>query len=595
MGNNFKRKEANNQKKAFYIKPDSGGGISNIPGIAAPPKFENNVTFRKKNEITKNDLIKKSQRQSHIDTLPRHTAGSAKVIESIANIKESTSRNINDDDDDDEDSVSNMPIYNKSRSRSNITDTKTSSSKNALSDILDELKNKNIPQANNYDKIKKSTVPKVIQASSNNNKPIKPVNTKIDDNIPSVTDNEYSDDNIFQNERKLQLNASKRNLANSSLLINLKNQRSSSSSHFSYNGRHAVANHLQIDSSSKNLKKLNKKRQKVYSNLVSLNKIENNQKSKILEQERLLKIQNMKLQDALIIEKSLINFDDYSKHEDFDRERQIKFEKNNTTSRSSAKPSIVQKRIPIKFPSIVTRYEPRQSMESISVPRSSYYSSNYYEPRRSRSMILSNGLYLQTTQDIIDSRGRILSTNKSSRYLGESIEKTDIQSQFYKKSFSPEFEINNHKYEILSSNRKLAASELKSNELNNIINIIEKLEKNEATDYHNFSQRKVPNTNYPTFINNSDYNYLKRTNSINDLTEPSFTIPENIYKSIITKKSIKSHSFKGNYNGNINTGYFKPILRPEEAQIIKSQPKRLVIPDSSTNEKTYSSQFFAEL
>jgi hypothetical protein len=591
MGNYLTKKELKNSKKSFHKKTDSDAGISNLPGIAAPPKFESNVTFRKKNEkeITKNDLIKYSQRQSQIDTLPRFTAGSAQVIESIASIKESTSRNIDDDDDDD------TPIYSKSINRSTITETRTTSSKNALSDMLEELKNKNKSQVNNNNsnKITKSTPPKVMPA---NNKPIKP---KIEDNnIPSVTDNENdSEDYVFVNQRKL--NNSKRNLAPSSLLINLKNK-SSSSSHVPNNKNEPTVANQPNDNSSKNFKKLNKKRHKVYSNLVSLNKIENNQKSKILEQERLLKIQNMKLQDALIIEKSLVNFDDYyTKHEDFERDRQqTKFEKNHTNSRSSTKPSIIQKRIPIKFPSIITRYEPRQSMESVSAPRSSYYSSNYYEPRRSRSMIITDGLYLQTTQDIVDSKGRILSTNKSSRYLGEStdVSQSGFQPNFQiQKSISPEIEINNHKYEILTSNRKLSASDLKSNELNNIISIIEKLEKNEADDYHNYSRENKTNG----FINHMNYNCFKKTNSssnVNDLNEPSFTIPENIYKSIMTKKAQKSRSFKDNYGKN-NTGYFRPILRPEEAHIIKSQPKYFTAPDSNspTNNNNYASQFYAEL
>lgn len=589
MGNNLTKKELKNSKKSFHKKTDSGAGISNLPGIAAPPKFESNVAFRKKNEkeINKNDLIKYSQRQSQIDTLPRFTAGSAQVIESIASIKESTSKNIDDDDDD-------TPIYNKSINRSAITETRTTSSKNALSDMLDELKTKNKSQVNNNnsDKITKSTPQKVI---SINNKQIKP---KIEDNnIPSVTDNDNdSDDYVFANQRKL--NNSKRNLAPSSLLINLKNQSLSSSHVPNSKNDPAVANQPN-GISSKHFKKLNKKRQKVYSNLVSLNKIENNQKSKILEQERLLKIQNMKLQDALIIEKSLVNFDDYyTKHEDFERDRQqTKFEKNHTNSRSTSKPSIIQKRIPIKFPSIITRYEPRQSMESISAPRSSNYSSNYYEPRRSRSMIINDGLFLQTTQDVVDSKGRILSTNKSSRYLGESTDgsQNDFQPNFYQqKSFSPEIEINNHKYEILTSNTKLSASDLKSDELNNIINIIEKMEKNEADGYYNYSRGNKTNG----FINH--YNCFKKTNSnsnVNDLNEPSFTIPENIYKSIMTKKAQKSRSFKDNY-GKSNTGYFRPILRPEEAHIIKSQPKYFTVPDSyspTNNDNNYASQFYAEL
>lgn len=631
-----------------------------MPGVAAPPTFENNISFRKPNEkrITKNDLIENTQRQSQIDTLPRHTAGSAKVIESIANIKENQSRKENEEDE--EDSVVNVPIYNRRSNKSYKTDSlkatsveenKTNlSSKNVLSEILQELSSKKKPEskqstADNNNRI--VNIPNLTSLQSNNktNASMTTTTTTTNNNkakfhnilkshqIPSITDNENQvERHRFQRQQQQQkhLSNSKHNLANSSLLIQLNNQSSSTSQSLNENLK---VNHLQIDSTT-NLKKLNKKRQKVYNNLVSLNKIEKNQKAKILEQERLLKIQNMKLQDALIIQKSLINFDGYSKHDEdytiydgMEKERYRKFEKKHATSKSTVKPPIYKRRLPatMKFPSIVTKYEPRQSMESISAPRSSHYSSNlsHYKPRRSTSMIFDNSLYLETTEEIVDATGRILSKNQSCRYLGESTNNSQIDFEKPYRPYSPEIEINNHKYELISSNKKLAASELKAEELTNIINLIKEIDKNEVikdykqnTSVYGLNEKLDKRSKSQTpgiFDRLNEDDRLYKTNSINDIKQPSFTIPENIYKSVVSKRMLKSQSLKDYSQFTVNSEgnpcmYFKAISPPhaDEDMAAGRHPKKFIVSDNiyeihknkniniGDNNKLHASEFIAE-
>ncbi len=422
-------------------------------------------------------MIGTSRRQSGIDTLPRHTAGSSKLVNTIANNK----INANNNDDSDIDSF----ILLKQRMKKYENDQTSTSS------LYSE--DENSPEKFGYTtKLNQNRVGK---------NPLVADNKRVEILVPK-------NQNIFKT-----LNQQK----NIDPRFNTPTTFTQNSSDYSTQGDYS---------------KLNKKRDKIYSNLLSLNKIENEQKSKILEQERQLEIQNMKLKDALIIHKSLTNFNqisDYEKHEDIEiSEIESEHFIDRVPKRS------FRKRLPIKFPSIVTKYEPQNYYPSPSTsppqapPR--HYSSNlgYYRPRKSSSDNKID-LYLEKTEDIVDSTGRILSSNQTFKYLGETDPKTttsliDLKPQIYYKN--PEIEINNHKYEIVSSTQqKVAATDLKTDELEQIIKIIEETEKQQksnSTYYVNGHLIKPSSQQIPVISE--------------DTNKPSFTIPQKIYKTYLDKK-----------------------------------------------------------
>jgi hypothetical protein len=426
MGNYISRKEPDSQNTILRKKSSQGAVLSNVPGVAAPPKLLQNETYNKNHKRKIYDKSKNllNQRQSQIDTLPRHTAGSAKLVASIANNKQ-IANNIDND------------------SKVNLQQTSSQSNEN-LSDFLDELKNK--PQ----NKIKF-------------------------DYIPSVSDNEE-----FEDEKPSSKQQQK------SIIIN---------------NRYNQSDDDEVTINKTRLK-LNKKRNKVFTNLLSLNEIENIQKSKILQQERQLQIQNMKLRDALIVHRSLTNFNDYEKHDD-----RFKYEKHYATTRP-VKTTSMKKRMPMKFPSIITKYEPYNydhysTQQQLRGPnQGSFTNSSFYRPRRGNENAKID-LYLETTEDIVDSTSRFLSINQSINYLGQ----------------------NRH------NDNRFAPIDLKDGELDEIIKIIEEVE---AAD-GKFDSKYYMN------------GYLIKRPGVKqqlDGAGPSFTIPEKLYKSYLNKKLLASQSVR---------------------------------------------------
>ena len=274
---------------------------------------------------------------------------------------------------------------------------------------------------------------------------------------------------------------------------------------------------------------LNKKRHKIYSNLISLNEIENKQKSKILEQERQLEIQNMKIKDALIIHKSLTNFNTLSNTYDYyDSIDNCKYARHEARKASTYIQPVKRKRVPlsaIQFPTIVTKYEPQRNYEhSLEPVHSRKIESNlsYYRPHSREH------LYTKKEENI-PPKPPSITLNQTFQCFGEPDVRpfNDVEpKKVYESKLSPDvevkkFETNNYKYEIIKPRQKNDHSTLKSNDIKEIIKLIEETDKQEMKE-----------SSY--FVND---NLIKRTRATKDNNlRPSFTISEKLYKMYLDKK-----------------------------------------------------------
>jgi hypothetical protein len=425
-------------------------------------------------------------RQSQIDTLPRHTGGSFELFKAI----ESNQKNakINVDSDVDSTILLRDRFQDNPKNSENIEKKKT---KNLVNGTKKSTNNKANTQLKNHEKHKYR-----YDSSSS---------TESLDNLKKI-------ENIISSQNKKIENESPEKVTN------------------------------------KTVEKLNQTREKLNSNIASLSEIEDKQRSKILEQERQLEIQNMKIKDALIIHKSLSNFnqlsDDYesfNEHPHYARHNQLK---SNTFIK---KPKYNRQRLPlssVQFPTILTKYEP-----SINRIYSRYPNMSYYRPENEEKV----GLYLEKSEDIVDSKGRILSSNQSFKYLGEADAKTasiierNSKTEFTQpnvKTYKQHHEIlmNNHKYEIIKNE---SVSTLTNAELEEIIKIIEKTEKFENRDTSTYFVngnliKRTPIEQQIETTKRKDPPKIIVTKHDEDL-KPSFTVSENLYKMYLNKKGEKQN------------------------------------------------------
>ena len=498
MGNTLIKKEFD---KKSSTKSNVGPVLSNVPGVAPPPKFTSKIDRKRNNKnepLNGNELVGSTVRQTQIDTLPRFTGGSSELIKSI----ELNRKNANFNDDSDIDSL--ILLHERFKAKS-----------------------------------------KVITNENDENLHLVALNTNQEQNTKNKNNTNGANKNANKNDVKY--DSSNSQVDSLDNLRSLENKISRE--------RTRIENELENGTTrARNYERLTKTREKIYSNLVSLNEIENQQKSKILEQERQLQIQNMKLKDALIIHRSLTNFnhyvDDYENLEDGStlyKKQNNKFKSNTFIRRQPVR----RQRIPlssIKFPTIVSKFDAIENNE----PRLDYIYSRHADHKLNEEKV---GLYLENKQDIVDSNGRILSSNQTIKYLGEAgpqtasfIELNTNNGIFQNEINSinlkiPEIQVNNHKYEII----KHTQSTLTSKELEEIVKIIEETEKHE------------PKSDKTFFVNG---NLIKRTNVcadanieepkimlINDDLKPSFTISEKIYKMYLNRKQ-ENKQFENNRNFN---------------------------------------------
>jgi hypothetical protein len=358
------------QSSNLYVA--RGTVLSNLPGVSAPPSFPRN--HDEKNEPDKTEASRKNQ----IDSLPRHTAGSGQLVRTIASNREKAIQ---------------------------ISDSELSSSESFKIDRYFE------PVAKENSNGLRSTSIDMKKNASNKASDQEVSSRNIRSYLDTLADDPSSTQNQTQSEQESKMQARRQDSHRKTTEFN---DRTSSSDD---------------DSVKDDLKytKINQKKEKLYKDLLSLNQIENNQKRKILEQDRELKIQNMKLNDALMIEKSIKNcrppstlHTDENEPSDYSRVPSYTIKNKDFYSREAPSPS----RPMIRFPTIVTKYGPQ-----------TYSKHSKYNSKPKETL----DLYLETTEDLVDATGHIVSTKQSFKYIGKTsgTSKSDLQSKVIYEHHSP--------------------------------------------------------------------------------------------------------------------------------------------------------------
>lgn len=578
---NFRKQDATSRKNATgsnksKVSSDSAGAqLSNVPGVQPPPKFESkSVSIRGDNKKSpaKTMIDMSSARQNQINSLPRHTAGTGGLIASIANNQQQAD---NDDEDVDDNNNNNddalntlkrkvyiTPKLNKNEviirnsSQSQVQEPLIRSSDQELTKMLNELsqKGENNTQSSSARRPENHQYPR--NSLLNFNQPLKKQRPSMRNLFNSNRNaSQTTPPNLVHEPDRTQsldpcptptpeaATTIKKNL---SQVTNISSSSSRSSS-ISENSEQSV----------RKFATLSEKRQRIVNDLLTLNQIENDQKMKILERERELKIQNMKLNDALIVRKSLANFNPmsgYDKHNQIinsqlnrdDVNNRIEIYQKSNTDSSNLIP-IMRENIPLRFPSIVTKYDRPQSLRGV--------------PNRHVD------LYLQTTENIVDKGGRVLSSNDAFQFIGETTvnkinlspkviyahqepiptaihESPRVRSAASRNSYV--ISVNNNKYEIVSD------GQMSSDQIDSIIKIVRETELNinrqkqqmninELNTTNNFyiDGRLVRKINSPITVKSS------RNDNIVNITDrdsvkvlkPSFTIPESSYRNYLLKKN----------------------------------------------------------
>ena len=482
MGNIIMKKEFD--KKAS-TKSNEVAALSNVSGVAPPPKFSSKVDLQRNANNFFGSMI---SRKSQIDTFPRNTGGSFELFKTI----ESNQKNAKINLDSDVDSI----------------------------DLLRERFKENGKKSENVDKTKSSAV---------------------------VIENKKST-NTRKNDEKY-----KYRYDSSSSTDSLNNLKITESRIASQNKK--IENKLAIET-KKTVEKLNKTRDRVYSNLASLSEIEDKQRSKILEQQRQLHIQNMKLKDALIIHKSLSNFNQLSEdYETFNENSHYAKHNQFKANTFIRKPKYNRQRIPlssVQFPTYLPKYDP-----PIERMYSRHPNMSYYRPDKNTNDD-KVGLYLEKTEDIVDSNGRILSSNQSFKYLGEADAKTasTIEQNTVTETSKPDVKIydkhsymkmNNHKYEVIKNE---STSTLTKAELEDVIKIIEQTEKyeNKGSSTYFVNGNLIKRTAVEQIEKSKNKDPPKKSSPKYDDLRPSFTVSEKLYKMYLNKKDEKQNLEMKNFN-----------------------------------------------
>jgi hypothetical protein len=370
-----------------------GTVLSNIPGVSAPPTFVISQETDDK-PISPVNVTDKPNEKNQIDSLPRHTAGSAELVRTIAVNREKAIQKSASDESKDLDSLN-------------------------LDQYFQKPSNKIKPQ---------STKQEQCETHDNDNKPsrsdpeVSVSSQKISSYLNSLAeiDKQNPTENQTTNPKNRRSHKERRRRPRPD------DDRSSSSD------QDSIRDDIKYSS-------LNQKKNRLYKDLISLNQIENNQKRKILEQERELKIQNMKLNDALLVKKCVKNFQSIDANDNdglvnglgeggYTRVPSYTYKNANWTKDKRPRSAMASNQKPsIRFPTIITKYEPQT------------YSRHAAGKRASRPSNDTVDLYLETIEDLVDASGQIISTKQSFKFIGKTAEtsRSDLEPKVIYEHHSP--------------------------------------------------------------------------------------------------------------------------------------------------------------
>lgn len=282
------------------------------------------------------------------------------------------------------------------------------------------------------------------------------------------------------------------------------------------------------EESDDDFKVLNRKKDELIENVTSLSRMENDQKLKILEQQRQLQVQNAKLQDALLVKDSIDSFKNKKPHE-----------------YESLYDYPLNKRQLNDFgpKSIISRYEPINQSNSTIISDSQSYD-----------------VYMNTYEDLIDEKGDSLLTNHKKSLAG----KVNIYENKNKNR-----KLENHDYEKLINTTNLLKLNPKK------LDVIEVPNRPLALPKRSNSNTFQTNDNFKKDlidIKNSSANLPTRRHSMLVDDRFSFTISKDMYLRYLKNKELKKQEIPE-----------KLLTTPSENSNSSSILNSLIEKDSSIN------------
>jgi hypothetical protein len=251
--------------------------------------------------------------------------------------------------------------------------------------------------------------------------------------------------------------------------------------------------HESDESDEDDFKVLSRKKDELLENVTSLSRMENDQKLKILEQQRQLQVQNAKLQDALLIKKSINTFrnkkpNEYESLYDYPLKKR-------PLSEFELGPK-----------SIITQYEPLNKSDSTV--------NSEFQPY---------DVYMNTYEDLIDDKGDTLLTNHR-KSLASKVKIYENRNITNKLSNDDYENILNKKDLIKISPRKLEIIEIP----NRPSILPNRSNSNSFQTKDNLEVLKTNSTNLPT-----------RRHSMHNDDRFSFTISKDMYTRYLKHKKLK--------------------------------------------------------